>query len=246
MEMMAEGDKFNQVTRSIAGWLRAGFQKGRGEVVDLKPANGYALRDSKSNSQNLYNKSMDQSSPHEVTQLLQDWRNGNEAALEKLMPLVYDELRKLANHYLRGERKDHTLQGTALVHEAYMKMVGYTDLAWQSRAHFYGVAARLMRQILIDHARKHRSDKRGAGKQNIPLEEAAVFSIERADNLVALDDALVHLMAVDPLKSRFVELRYFGGLTIEEIAEVESVSISTVKRHMRMAEAWLHRELNRN
>jgi RNA polymerase sigma-70 factor (ECF subfamily) len=243
--MMAEGDKFNQVTRSIGVWLRAGFQKSRSEVVDLKPASGYALRDSKSNSQNLHSKFMAQSSPHDVTQLLQDWRNGNEEALEKLMPLVYDELRKLANHYLRGERKDHTLQGTALVHEAYMKMVGYTDLAWQSRAHFYGVAARLMRQILIDHARKHRTDKRGAGKHNIPLEEAAVFSIERADSLVALDDALSTLMTVDPLKSRLVELRYFGGLTIEEIAEVESVSVATVKRHMRLAEAWLHRELNR-
>ena len=188
---------------------------------------------------------MGTSSPQEVTQLLQDWRNGDEAALEKLMPLVYEELRKLANHYLRGERQNHTLQGTALVHEAYMKMVGYTDLAWQSRAHFYGVAARLMRQILIDHARKHQADKRGAGKQDIPLEEAVVFSVERAGDLVALDEALSNLTGVDALKSRLIELRYFGGLTLEEIAEVETLSLATIKRHMRLAEAWLHRELKR-
>ena len=188
---------------------------------------------------------MTKSSPHEVTRLLQAWRGGDQEALERLMPLVYDELRKLANYYLRGERQNHTLQGTALVHEAYVKMVGYTDLAWQNRAHFYGVAARLMRQILIDHARKHQAGKRGAGQQEVPLEEAAVFSVERAGDLVALDDALSNLAAVDALKSRLVELRYFGGLTLEEIAEVESVSLATVKRHMRLAEAWLHRELNR-
>jgi RNA polymerase sigma-70 factor, ECF subfamily len=188
---------------------------------------------------------MNAPSSHDVTQLLQDWRKGDRAALERLMPLVYGELRKLANHYLRGERKDHTLQGTALVHEAYMKMVGYTDLAWQSRAHFYGVAARLMRQILIDHARKHQAGKRGAGIADVSLEAAAVFSVERARDLVALDDALSNLAAVDEMKSRLIELRYFGGLTIEEIAEVESVSTATVKRHLRLAEAWLHRELKR-
>ena len=185
------------------------------------------------------------SSPHDVTRLLQDWRNGDKAALEKLTPLVYDELRRLANRYLRSERKDHTLQGTALVHEAYMKMVGYTDLEWQSRAHFFGVAARIMRQILIDHARKHKADRRGGGKQNLNLEEAVVFSAERARDLVALDDALESLAAFDALKGRIIELRYFGGLSIEEISEVEAVSVSTVKRHMRMAEAWLHREINK-
>jgi RNA polymerase sigma-70 factor, ECF subfamily len=188
---------------------------------------------------------MSTASPHDVTRLLQDWRNGDKAALERLTPLVYDELRRLAGHYLRGERKDHTLQGTALVHEAYIKMVGYTDLEWQSRAHFFAVAARIMRQILIDHARKHRTDKRGAGKQNIPLEEAVVFSLDRADGLVALDDALEALAALDPLKSRIIELRYFGGLSIEEIGEVEAMSVSTVRRHMRMAEAWLHREIGK-
>jgi RNA polymerase sigma factor (TIGR02999 family) len=185
------------------------------------------------------------SSPHDVTRLLQDWRNGDKAALEKLTPLVYDELRRLANRYLRNERKDHTLQGTALVHEAYMRMVGYTDLEWQSRAHFFGVAARIMRQILIDHARKHKAERRGGGKQDLSLNEAVVFSAERASSLVALDDALESLAGFDPLKGRIIELRYFGGLSIEEISEVEAVSVSTVKRHMRMAEAWLHRELNR-
>jgi RNA polymerase sigma factor (TIGR02999 family) len=184
-------------------------------------------------------------SPHEVTQLLQDWRGGDKEALEKLTPLVYDELRRLANRYLRDERKDHTLQGTALVHEAYMKLVGYTGLEWQSRAHFFAVAARIMRQILIDHARKHRRGKRGAGRQVVPLEEAAIFTPERAEGLVALDDALESLAAFDSLKSRVIELRYFGGLGIEEIGVVMGISVATVRRHMRMAEAWLHRELSK-
>lgn len=236
--------------RSITRLLRTRFHPRATSVnktglVDLSSASGYALRDSRPDSRNPRNESMGISSPHDVTRLLQDWRNGDKAALEKLTPLVYDELRQLANRYLRNERKDHTLQGTALVHEAYMKMVGYTDLEWQSRAHFFGVAARIMRQILIDHARKHNADRRGGGKQNLNLEEVAVFSAERAQSLVALDDALESLAAFDALKGRIIELRYFGGLSIEEIGEVEAVSISTVKRHMRMAEAWLHREINK-
>jgi RNA polymerase sigma factor (TIGR02999 family) len=186
------------------------------------------------------------SSPHDLTRLLQDWRNGDKAALERLTPLVYDELRRLAARYLRAERKDHTLQGTALVHEAYMKMVGIVDLEWQNRAHFYGVAARIMRQILIDHARKHRTGKRGEGKKALPLDEAAIFSAERAESLVALDEALERLALLDPLKSRIIELRYFGGLQVEEIGEVEAVSVSTVRRNMRMAEAWLRRELSKS
>ena len=214
--------------------------------VDLSRANSYALPDSRSGSQNLRSKLMGASSPHDVTRLLQDWRNGDKEALEKLTPLVYDELRRLANRYLRAERKDHTLQGTALVHEAYMKMVGYTELEWQSRAHFFGVAARIMRQILIDHARKHQAGRRGGGKQDLPLEEAVVFSKERSESLVALDDALESLASFDPLKARIIELRYFGGLSIEEISEVEAVSVSTVRRHMRMGEAWLHREMNKS
>ncbi len=229
----------------ISRLLRTGFRLRATDVVDLSSASGYALRDSKSNVQNPRNEPMGISSPHDVTQLLQDWRNGDKVALEKLTPLVYDELRRLANRYLRSERKDHTLQGTALVHEAYMKMVGYTDLEWQSRAHFFGVAARIMRQILIDHARRHKADRRGGGKQNLNLEEAAIFSAERASDLVALDDALESLAAFDQMKGRIIELRYFGGLSIEEIGEVEAVSVSTVKRHLRMAEAWLHREINK-
>lgn len=181
--------------------------------------------------------------PQDVTRLLQDWRDGNEAALEKLTRVVYDELRRLANRYLRGERRNHTLQGTALVHEAYMRLVGYTELEWQNRAHFFGVAARIMRQILIDHARKRQSDKRGGGREDLPLDEAVVFSTERPESLVALDDALEALAEVDPQKSRVIELRYFGGLGVEEISEVTALSISTVRRHMRLAEAWLHREL---
>lgn len=248
--MVSEQNKFNHLKRSIAGWLRGGFHKIQGaavavKVVDLKPANRYALRDSKANPQNPQSKFMVKSSPEDVTQLLQDWRNGDRVALEKLTPLVYNELRRLANHYLRGERQDHTLQGTALVHEAYLKMIGYTDINWANRSHFFGVAARIMRQILIDHARRHQTDKRGGDKQNVPLEEAAVFSTERAAQLLALDDALESLEKVDPLKSRLIELRYFGGLQIEEIVEVEAISVATVRRHLRMAEAWLHRELNK-
>jgi RNA polymerase sigma factor (TIGR02999 family) len=188
---------------------------------------------------------MTTSSPHDVTRLLQQWRGGDKAALEKLTPLVYDELRRLANRYLRDERKGHTLQGTALVHEAYMKLVGYTNLEWQNRAHFFGVAARIMRQILIDYARGHRRGKRGEGKQHLPLEEAAIFSTERAESLVELDDALERLAGFDELKGRIIELRYFGGLSIEEIGEVTGISIATVRRHMRMGEAWLHRELSK-
>jgi RNA polymerase sigma-70 factor, ECF subfamily len=244
--MHSDNTKLGRVTRSIARLIREGFQFPRRDVVDLGPTNSYALRNSRQGFQNSRGENMSTASPHEVTRLLQDWRNGDKAALERLTPLVYDELRRLANHYLRGERKDHTLQGTALVHEAYMKMVGYTDLEWQSRAHFFGVAARIMRQILIDHARKHRTDKRGSGKPDLPIEEAAIFSAERADSLVALDDALESLAAIDPLKSRIIELRYFGGLGIEEIGEVESLSASTVRRHMRMAEAWLHREIGKS
>ena len=181
---------------------------------------------------------------HEVTRLLHDWQDGDRAALEKLTPLVYDELRRLASHYLRGERRDHTLQGTALVHEAFIRLVGQSGLEWQGRAHFFGVAARLMRQILVDHARKHTAAKRGGGEQFLSIEEAAVFSPQRAANLVALDDALQALAQFDPRKSRIIELRYFGGLSIEEVGEVEGIAVATVRRQMRTAEAWLHREMS--
>ena len=184
-------------------------------------------------------------SPVDITQLLADWRNGDRGALERLTPMVYDELRRLANRYLRGERRDHTLQGTALVHEAYIRLLGQANQDWQSRAHFFGVAARLMREILVDHARRHSAAKRGSGRPAVSLTEAAIFPVERASALVALDDALQVLGRLDPERSRIVELRYFGGLSIEEISEVEHISVATVRRRLRMAEAWLHRELNK-
>ncbi|HEX7177103.1 MAG TPA: sigma-70 family RNA polymerase sigma factor [Pyrinomonadaceae bacterium] len=182
---------------------------------------------------------------HEVTRLLLDWRNGDEGALERLTPLVYAELRRLARRYMRGEREGHTLDGTALVHEAYIRLAGGGGPEWQNRAHFFGVAARLMRQILVEHARRHNADKRGGGERAVSLEESAIFTPARAAGLVALDEALQALARLDPRKSRIVELRYFGGLQIEEIGEVERLSVATVRRQMRMAEAWLHREMSR-
>jgi RNA polymerase sigma-70 factor, ECF subfamily len=181
---------------------------------------------------------------HEVTRFLHDWQGGDRAALEKLTPLVYDELRRLASHYLRGERRDHTLQGTALVHEAFIRLVGQSNLEWQGRAHFFGVAARLMRQILVDHARKHTAAKRGGGDVPQSIEEAAIFSPQRAADLIALDDALQELAQFDERKSRIIELRYFGGLSIEEIGEMEGIAVATVRRQMRTAEAWLHRAMS--
>jgi RNA polymerase sigma-70 factor (ECF subfamily) len=183
---------------------------------------------------------------HEVTRLLLDWRNGDEGALERLTPLVYAELRRLARRYMRGEREGHTLDGTALVHEAYIRLAGGGGPEWQNRAHFYGVAARLMRQILVEHARRHQADKRGGGERAAVLEESAVLTPARAAGLVALDEALQALARLDPRKSRIVELRYFGGLSVEEIGEVEGLSVATVRRQMRMAEAWLHREMSQS
>jgi RNA polymerase sigma factor (TIGR02999 family) len=237
---------FARAGRRIRELLKTGLEKRRRGVIDLKKTNSYALTDSRSLLSVARENIMSKPSPHEVTQLLLDWRNGDKAALDKLTPLVYNELRRLANHYLRGERKDHTLQGTALVHEAYIRLIGQDNFEWQNRAHFFGVAARLMRQILVDHARKHRAIKRGSGEREVSLEEAAIFSTERASSLVALDDALESLAEFDERKSRLVELRYFGGLSIEEISEVEETSVATVKRHMRMAEAWLHKEMSKS
>lgn len=242
--MNPEGHKLADLTRSIVKLIRTGLRLRQPDVVDLDSASIYARGDLRSSPPDLRETFM-VTPPDEVTQLLQDWRNGDQAALEKLTPLVYDELRRLANRYLRDEREGHTLQGTALVHEAYLKMVGYTDLQWQNRAHFFGVAARIMRQILIDHARKYQRGKREGAKHQLPLEAAAVFSAGRASSLVALDDALESLAVFDPIKSRIIELRYFGGLSIEEISEVEAISISTVRRHMRMAESWLRKEMSR-
>jgi RNA polymerase sigma factor (TIGR02999 family) len=178
---------------------------------------------------------------HEVTLLLAGWAKGDRRALDELTPLVYKELRQLAAGYLRKERKSHTLQPTALVHEAYLRLVNQKNPNWQDRAHFYGVAARLMRQILVDHARRRQAGKRAGLK--VPLEEAVSFEPERSRDLVALDAGLNALEKLDPRKCKAVELRYFGGLSMDEIARALEVSPVTVRRDLRMAEAWLHREI---
>ena len=179
-----------------------------------------------------------------ITQLLADAGAGDRAALDALLPLVYQELRRLADHYLRGERPDHTLQATALVHEAYLRLVGQTGISWQNRAHFFSVAAQVMRHILVDHARSHNAEKRGGGEPRLSLDEAVSFFEERDVGLVALDDALNELAGMDGRQARVVELRFFGGLTTEEIAEVLKVSTDAVRSDWRMAKAWLHRELS--
>ena len=181
----------------------------------------------------------------DVTRLLLDWsQEGNRASLDALTPLVYDELRKLAGSYLRRERQDHTLQSTALVHEAYMKLIDQKDVQWQNRAHFFGVAAQMIRRILVDHARGHQAAKRGTGAAQLSLDEAlSVPGQQRDVNLVALDDALGELEQLDPQQSRVIELRYFTGLSIEETAEVMSISPAKVKREWSTARAWLFREL---
>jgi RNA polymerase sigma factor (TIGR02999 family) len=175
-----------------------------------------------------------------VTKLLLEYSNGNQAVVNDIFPLIYDELKKLASNYLRNERGNHTLQPTALVHEAYLKLVDHTRMNWQNRAHFVGIAATLMRQILIDHARRHRAGKRGGSQENLPLEdELVIVSSEKSVDLIALDEALKNLAKFDEFKSRLVELRYFGGLSVEETAEVLGVSEITVKRHWRLAKTWL-------
>jgi RNA polymerase sigma-70 factor (ECF subfamily) len=184
-------------------------------------------------------------SSKEITQLLVKWSNGHQEVLEELMPLVYDELRRLAAHYLRQERPEHTLQPTALVHEAYLRLVDQTQVRWQNRAHFFGIAANLMRQILVNHALSQRAAKRGGTALRLTLDEAAGFSKERAVDLVALDEALTRLAALGPQQGRIVELRFFGGLSIEEAAEVLRVSPATVNRGWTMAKAWLHQELRK-
>jgi RNA polymerase sigma-70 factor (ECF subfamily) len=181
------------------------------------------------------------STTHEVTRLLVEWANGNQQALDDLTPLVYRELRQLAASCLRKERQGHTLQPTALVHEAYLRLVDQKNPNWQDRSHFFGVAARLMRQILVDHARKKQAGKRAGMK--VSLEEAVSFQRERSRDLVALDIGLNALEKLDPRKCKAVELRYFGGLRMEEIAQTLDVSPGTVRRELRMAEAWLHHQM---
>ena len=175
-----------------------------------------------------------------VTQLLIDLSNGDRNAVDILLPVIYDELRKLAANYLRRERPDHTLQPTALVHEAYLRLVDQTRVNWQNRAHFFGVAAQIMRRLLVDHARRHHAEKRGQNFQKISLDENVDRAVERSTWMIALDDALKALADLDEQKARVVELRYFGGLSIEETAGVMGVTPTTIKRHWRFAKAWLH------
>ena len=184
-------------------------------------------------------------SSQEITQLLIDWSRGDQTALDKLMPLVYNELRRLAHHYMGRERPNHTLQTTALVNEAYVRLIDQNRVEWQNRAHFFAVAAKVMRHLLVDHARSHQYAKRGGGTLQVALEEAAVMSQEQPTDLVALDEALIKLADLDLRKSRIVEMRYFGGLNAEEIAEVLGLSIITIKREWQKAKAWLYREINR-
>ena len=188
---------------------------------------------------------MTRPSTHEVTELLIEWSNGDKAALDKLMPLIHEELRRLAHHYMSHERPGHTLQTSALVNEAYLRLVNRKGVHWQNRAHFFAIAAQLMRSILVDHARSHAYAKRGGGARKIGLDEAMIVSQERAAEVLALDDVLKKLANFDPQQSRIVELRFFGGLTIEETAEVLDLSTATIKREWTAARAWLYRELNR-
>ena len=182
-----------------------------------------------------------EAAPDGVTQLLINWRNGDKAALDQLTPLVYEELRRLARGFMRKERSNHTLQTSALINEAYLKLADQDETNWQNRAHFFAVAAQIMRHILVDHARSYGYEKRGAGAQRVGLDDAKVFSEERAGELVALDEALTDLATIDPRKSRIVELRFFGGLNIDETAEVMELSTTTVQREWRAAKGWLQR-----
>jgi RNA polymerase sigma-70 factor, ECF subfamily len=180
-----------------------------------------------------------------ITQLLVAWSEGDQTALEQLIPLVYQELHQQAERYMQQERPGHPLQATALVHEAYLRLIDYREMHWQNRAHFFAVAAQLMRRILVEHARAQRAIKRGGEMRQVSLVEAEAATEKRIPDLMALDDALNDLAALDPRQSRVVELRFFGGLSLEEIAEVLKVSVGTVRRDWSMAQAWLYTQLNK-
>jgi RNA polymerase sigma factor (TIGR02999 family) len=184
--------------------------------------------------------------PQELSQLLRAWSDGDKTAFDKLMPLVYEELRRMAKRHMDRQQVGHTLQTTALIHEAYLRLVDQSEVHWQNRAHFFGVAATAMRHILVDHARTRQAAKRGGAAQLVSLDEAGAVSVEQAAELVALDDALQSLAAFDQRKSQVVEMKYFGGLTVEETAEVLQVSPETVARDWRLARTWLLRELSKN
>jgi RNA polymerase sigma factor (TIGR02999 family) len=182
----------------------------------------------------------------QITQMLKKWSEGNQEVLDKLMPLVYDELRRQAARYLRRERANHTLQTTALIHEAYLKLIDQNQVEWQNRTHFYAIAAQAMRRILVDYARERNREKRGGAAENLPLEEAAfVVSEGKNVDLVALDEALTRLAEFDERQARVVELRYFSGLSIDETADILGVSNVTVRRDWNMAKAWLHQQISK-
>jgi RNA polymerase sigma factor (TIGR02999 family) len=178
-----------------------------------------------------------------VTRLLQRWQGGDRDALDAITPLVYQELRRIASSYIRRERSGHTLQPTELLHEAFLRLINQQDQTWKNRAHFYGVAAHLMRNILVDHARSKASGKRGGGVEKVALNEAVAAAASRPTLLLALDDALSELEKLDPRKCRIIELRFFGGMSTEETAEATGISVATVGREQRMAEAWLQRQM---
>jgi RNA polymerase sigma factor (TIGR02999 family) len=185
------------------------------------------------------------SSPKEVTEILLAWNNGDKNALEKLMPLVYNELRRLASRYMRSEHPGHTIQTTALVHEAYLRLIDQRNVRWQNRAHFFGIAAQMMRRILVNYARDQHAAKRGGHNYKLSLDEAIALPEERNLDLVGLDDALTLLAQTDARKAQLVELRFFSGLSIEEAASVMGISIATAKRDWTLARAWLYRELSK-
>jgi RNA polymerase sigma factor (TIGR02999 family) len=180
----------------------------------------------------------------DITRILRAWSGGNREAVDDLMPLVYDELHKVAAQYLRKQRPDHTLQPTALVNEAYLKLVDISNVSWEDRAHFFAVASQTMRHVLVDHARGRNRDKRGGGAQKLSLDEAISFSKNQEVDLLLLDDAMRALAEIDEQQSRIVELRFFGGLTVEETAVVLHISPATVKREWRIAKAWLHNRMS--
>lgn len=188
---------------------------------------------------------MSQSDGDSITEMLIELTEGNKDVVNHILPHIYDELRRLASSYLRKERSNHTLQPTALVHEAYMKLIDQNRVKWQNRAHFFGIAAQVMRRILMDHARKHQAEKRGGEFEKLPIEEEIlIVSQDKSAELIALDEALDELAKIDPDKARIVELRYFGGLSIEETAEVMGVSVPTINRHWKMAKAWLYSQVS--
>ena len=191
----------------------------------------------------MTNERQAQAEPTQITQLLSRWGKGDRAALDKLTPLVYDELRRLAHRHMSGERPDHTLQTTALVNEAYLKLADQTHANWSDRAHFFAVAARAMRQILVNYAESYKAQKRGGGAAKVELDDAALVAAAQSSEVIELNEALERLNELEPRKAQIVELKYFGGLTQEEIAEVLKISAVTVRRDWRFAKAWLYHEL---